>query len=68
MASLSNAAMRWRRDPVAFIREVLVNPETGKPFALYPEEETFIRAAFTVKLLGPESRGVPLDVLAPPTG
>jgi len=24
-------------------------------------------AAFTVKLLGPESRGVPLDVLAPPT-
>ena len=25
-------------------------------------------AAFTVTLLGPESRGVPLDVLAPPTG
>ncbi len=25
-------------------------------------------AAFTVKLLGPEPRGVPLDVLAPPTG
>jgi MFS transporter, putative metabolite:H+ symporter len=25
-------------------------------------------AAFAVKLLGPESRGVPLDVLAPPTG
>ena len=25
-------------------------------------------AAFTVKLLGPESRGVSLDVLAPPTG
>ncbi|HET7879406.1 MAG TPA: MFS transporter [Acetobacteraceae bacterium] len=25
-------------------------------------------AAFTVKLLGPESRGVPLDTLAPPTG
>ncbi|HEY2617896.1 MAG TPA: MFS transporter [Acetobacteraceae bacterium] len=25
-------------------------------------------AAFTVNLLGPESRGVPLDVLAPPTG
>ncbi len=27
-----------------------------------------IIAAFTVKLLGPESRGVPLDELAPPTG
>ena len=27
-----------------------------------------IIAAFTVTLLGPESRGVPLDVLAPPTG
>jgi MFS transporter, putative metabolite:H+ symporter len=25
-------------------------------------------AAFTVKLLGPESRGMPLDELAPPTG
>jgi hypothetical protein len=25
-------------------------------------------AAFTVKLLGPEARGVSLDVLAPPTG
>jgi putative MFS transporter len=25
-------------------------------------------AAFAVKLLGPESRGVPLDLLAPPTG
>jgi hypothetical protein len=25
-------------------------------------------AAFTVTLLGPEARGVPLDTLAPPTG
>jgi hypothetical protein len=39
---------RWRRDPVAFIREVLVNPENNKPFELYPEQERFIRLAFTV--------------------
>jgi hypothetical protein len=34
---------RWRRDPVAFIREALINPETGKPFELYPAEISFLR-------------------------
>ena len=43
----------WRRDPVAFITEVLVNPETGKPFELYPAEVEFIRRAFT---LNPDGR------------
>lgn len=38
---------RWRNDPVAFIRGVLVNPETGKPFELYPAQERFLREAFT---------------------
>ncbi len=36
---------RWRRDPVAFIREVLRDPETGKPFALYAAQERFLREA-----------------------
>src|SRR5208282_686391 len=44
---------RWKRDPVAFIREVLMNPETGKPFELYPAQERFLREAFT---LTPEGR------------
>ena len=34
----------WRADPVAFITEVLVNPETGKPFVLYAEETDSPRA------------------------
>jgi phage terminase large subunit-like protein len=38
----------WRSDPVKFITEVLVNPETGRPFELYPEEVTFLRAALTL--------------------
>lgn len=42
-----SARNRWKRDPVAFITEALVDPETGKPFALYPAEERFIREAFT---------------------
>ncbi len=42
------AAQRWRRDPIAFIREVLINPETGRPFELYPAQVEFIRRAFTV--------------------
>ena len=44
---------RWKRDPVAFIREVLINPETGERFELYPAQERFLRAAFT---LTPEGR------------
>jgi hypothetical protein len=38
----------WRADPVAFITEVLVNPETGKPFVLYAEEAEFARRALTL--------------------
>ena len=49
---------RWRRDPVAFIRQALINPETGKPFALYPAEIAFIREALKLtadgRLLHPE--------------
>jgi hypothetical protein len=44
---------RWRKDPVAFISEVLVDPETGEPFRLYPEQITFLRHAFE---LTPEGR------------
>ena len=39
---------RWRRDPVTFIREVLVNPETGQPFELYPVQEHFLREGLTL--------------------
>jgi phage terminase large subunit-like protein len=46
---LSKQLAIWKRDPVAFIREVLRNPETGKPFELYPAEERFIREALTPK-------------------
>src|SRR5208337_1449704 len=38
---------RWKREPVAFIREVLINPETGERFVLYPAQEAFIREALT---------------------
>jgi hypothetical protein len=43
---------RWKRDPVAFVEEVLVDPETGKPFELYPAQERFLRESFTVKADG----------------
>jgi phage terminase large subunit-like protein len=43
---------RWKRDPVAFIRQALVNPETNTPFELYPDEQRFIRKAFTVTAAG----------------
>ncbi len=53
MAALTKKLERWRRDPVAFITEVLVDPETGKPFHLYPAQIEFLRRAFT---LTPEGR------------
>ena len=47
------ALARWRADPVAFIREVLRDPETKAPFALYPAQERFLREGFTP---GPDGR------------
>ena len=46
------AVKRWRRDPVAFVREVLIDPEDGKPFELYAEEAEFMRRAFTLSPAG----------------
>ncbi len=43
---------RWRKDPVVFITEVLKNPETGRPFELYSEQEKFIREAMTLTKTG----------------
>lgn len=52
MRSLEDVATqdlrRWRSDPVAFVREVLVNPEDGLPFALYGAQERFLRRALTL--------------------
>jgi hypothetical protein len=44
----SQPIARWRGDPVAFITEVLRNPETSQPFALYPAQVEFQRRAFTL--------------------
>jgi len=47
MPTLTNSLRRWRQDPISFITEVLIDPETGEAFELYPAEERFIRAALT---------------------
>jgi phage terminase large subunit-like protein len=44
---------RWRRDPISFIEQVLIDPETGQPFQLYAEQRTFLCHAFE---LTPEGR------------
>src|SRR6202051_2480609 len=46
------AVKRWRSDPVAFIREGLVNPEDGKTFELYPRQGAFLRRALTLPPVG----------------
>jgi Phage Terminase len=44
---LNNRIARWKADPVAFISEVLRDPEGGRPFELYPAKERFLREALT---------------------
>jgi hypothetical protein len=49
---------RWRADPVAFIEEVLVDPETKRPFVLLDAERRFLEHSFRAgedgRLLYPE--------------
>jgi len=52
---LSARLATWRGDPVAFIRDVLIDPESGRPFELYAEEIRFLREAFR---LTPDGRMV----------
>ena len=39
---------RWRSDPVAFVEQALIDPETGKPFQLYEEQKAFLQRGFTL--------------------
>jgi hypothetical protein len=40
---------RYRSDPVAFINEVLRDPETGKPYTLLPAELEFLKHALNTR-------------------
>ncbi len=44
---------RWRANPISFIEEVLINPETNKPFVLLDAERVFLAHAFEI---GPDGR------------
>src|SRR5262249_48794023 len=37
---------RYRANPVLFVENVLINPETGKPFVLLNAEKKFFKYAF----------------------
>ena len=45
----TDKVLRLKRDPVAFISEVLIDPETKKPFKLYPAQVRFLGEGLTVK-------------------
>jgi hypothetical protein len=54
---VSIALQAWASDPIGFIRDVLINPETSLPFDLYPVQERFFDEALTAadgRLLYPE--------------
>ena len=44
---------RWRADPIQFIQEVLIDPESGRPFVLLDAECAFLKHAFAT---GPDGR------------
>ena len=44
-----NTLDAWRKDPIAWIEFVLINPETGQPFELLPAERQFLSHAFQRK-------------------
>jgi phage terminase large subunit-like protein len=39
---------RWRTSPIAFIQQVLIDPETKRPFVLLDSERSFLTHAFAV--------------------
>jgi hypothetical protein len=43
-----NTLTRWRADPISFIEQVLIDPETGEPFVLLDAERWFLKFAFTL--------------------
>jgi phage terminase large subunit-like protein len=49
---LNKSILKWKRDPVSFVREVLREPRSGKPYNLFPEQKRFIREAFTLTPAG----------------
>lgn len=58
--TLTARRTRWKSDPAAFIGEVLIDPATGRPFTLYPEQVKFLREAFR---LTPDGRMVHTEQL-----
>jgi hypothetical protein len=44
---------RWRANPIGSIQQVLIDPETKKPFVLLDAERAFLRHAFAI---GPNGR------------
>ena len=59
MTTLDHTVLdRWRSDPIAFIEQVLCDPENGSPFVLSDAERDFLERAFQLnedgKLLYPE--------------
>src|ERR1700748_3572709 len=44
---------RWRANPIGFIQQVLIDPETKKAFVLLDAERAFLRHAFAI---GPNGR------------
>jgi len=51
--ALQQQIEKWKADPVAFVCGVLRDPESERPFELYPAQELFLRKALT---LTPEGR------------
>ena len=48
----TSALERWRREPTSFIEQVMVDPETGRPFQLLPCQRRFFTEAYRTNDVG----------------
>jgi phage terminase large subunit-like protein len=48
----TSALVRWQRQPLSFIAEILRDPETGKPFVLLDAERAFLEHAYQTDASG----------------
>ena len=46
--NLNERLTLWKHDPIAFIHDALIDPESGKRFELYPAQKLFLRKALTL--------------------
>ena len=44
-----NTLERWQREPISFIEQILRNPQTNKPFELFPAQRQWFKHCWQLR-------------------